>query len=219
MDPHCRTVLTVEPHPLLDAIVFVAEFPQQIGQLSVENKIAQFLRPEAPAPVEAGDEVRSSVRDLLRYGGFKPTGRNKPAAEYLVKAAADGTLRSINPAVDVCNAVSLHSGLPISLIDLDLAHPPLRIAIPTAAAQYVFNSSGQVIRLDGLVCLWDCEGPCANAVKDSQRTKTTSETRRTLTVIWGTYALPGRAAQAAAWYHQLLQTCGATISPTEIALP
>src|SRR6185295_8224828 len=122
------------------------------------------------------DAVRGAVRDLLRHGGYKPTGRGKPASEYLVRAAGEGTLGSINAAVDACNAVSLASGLPISLIDLDLATPPLRIAVASHGAAYVFNASGQEMALDGLLCVHDAAGPCANAVKDSQRTKTHAAT-------------------------------------------
>ena len=131
--------------------------------------------------------IRKDVRDVLRHGGYKPTGRGKPASEYLVKAAAKG-LRSINLAVDACNVVSLHSGLPISVVDLDRAAAPLSVAIADADASYVFNASGQEIRLGGLLCLHDAEGPCANAVKDSQRTKTHDGTTRTLSLVWGAKA-------------------------------
>ncbi len=30
------------------------------------------------------------MRKLLRHGGYKPTGRGKPASEYLVRAAGEG---------------------------------------------------------------------------------------------------------------------------------
>jgi hypothetical protein len=46
-------------------------------------------------------------------------------------------------------------------------------------------------------------------VKDAQRTKTDATTRRTLSLIWGTMALPGRTAQAETWYRVLLETHGA----------
>jgi DNA/RNA-binding domain of Phe-tRNA-synthetase-like protein len=153
--------------------------------------------------------VRKTVRDLLRHGGYKPTGRGKPASEYLIAAAADGSLGSINLAVDACNAVSLHSGLPISVVDLDLARAPFRIGIAKESERYVFNASGQEIDLAGLLCLFDAEGPCGNAVKDSQRTKTHANTRRTLSVVWGTRALPGQTARAVAWYRETLQVAGA----------
>ena len=166
---------------------------------------------DAAAPLESNDDVRLAVRALLRHGGFKPTGRNKPASEYLIKAANDGLLSTINLAVDVCNVVSLHSGLPISVVDIDRAHEPFRVAVAPPDSQYVFNNAGQIIRLDGLLCLFDAAGPCGNAVKDSQRTKTGPETRRTLSLIWGTTALPNRAAGTEAWYHSLLTDCDANV--------
>jgi hypothetical protein len=48
------------------------------------------------------------------------------------------------------------------------------------------------------------------AVKDAQRTKTDAGTTRTFTVIWGSKALPGRAAAAEAWYRELLHRVGTT---------
>src|SRR5205085_7373658 len=121
----------------------------------------------------------------------------------------------INVAVDACNAVSLHSGLPITVVDLDRARAPLRVGLAPAGASYVFNASGQSIDLGGLLCLFDAEGPCGNAVKDAQRTKTGADTRRTLSLIWGSVTLPGRAAQAEGWYRSLLEQLEAT---TESAL-
>ena len=70
---------------------------------------------------DAAEARRKAGRDVLRNGKYKPTGRGKPAAEYLVRAAGEGKLGSINLAVDLCNVVSLHSGLPISVVDLDRA--------------------------------------------------------------------------------------------------
>lgn len=201
--------LALDPHPLLEIAAFTAAFPRRIGELPASEALRRLLSAGAPAPLQADDGVRAAVRDLLRHGGYKPTGRGKPASEYLIRAVAEGALGSINLAVDACNAVSLHSGLPISVVDLDRAKPPLRIGIAPAGARYVFNASGQEIDLAGLVCLFDAEGPCANAVKDAQRTKTNDETTRTLSVIWGTKALGGRAGEAARWYRALLEEAGA----------
>jgi DNA/RNA-binding domain of Phe-tRNA-synthetase-like protein len=202
-------MLTVEPHPLLEIAAFTTTFAVPLGETEVGAAVRALLASaEAPAPLRADDAVRAAVRDMLRHGGYKPTGRGKPSAEYLVRAVTEGALGSINAAVDAGNAVSLHSGLPISVIDLDRARAPLGVAVAPAGARYVFNASGQEIDLGGLVCLHDADGPCANAVKDAQRTKTSPATRRTLSVIWGTRALPGRAAEAAAWYRALLGELG-----------
>lgn len=202
-------MLHVEPHPLLDLQAFTTVFTQPLGQMPSPPELLSLLSLEPEAPLTSSDTVRESVRALLRHGGFKPTGRSKPASEYLLKAVSEKTLGSINLAVDVCNIVSLHSGLPISVVDLDRAREPFRVAIAPPGASYVFNTSGQSIDLAGLLCLFDAEGPCGNAVKDAQRTKTTPETRRTLSLIWGTTALPNRAEQAARWYRALLEQHGA----------
>jgi DNA/RNA-binding domain of Phe-tRNA-synthetase-like protein len=204
------TAVTVEPHPLLDLRAFVTAFPRPLGELPTPPEVLALLAADAPAPLRADDAVRDAVRALLRHGGFKPAGRSKPASEYLVRAAGEGTLGSINAAVDVCNAVSLHSGLPVSVVDLDKARPPFRVAVAPAGASYVFNASGQVIDLAGLLCLFDADDPCGNAVKDAQRTKTDAATRRTLTTIWGSTSLPGRADAATRWYRDLLHALGAT---------
>ena len=165
---------------------------------------------DAQAPLQSDDSVRELVRALLRHGGFKPTGRSKPASEYLLKAVREGALASINFVVDVCNVVSLHSGLPISVVDLDRARAPFRVSVAPSGASYVFNASGQTIDLGGLLCLFDADGPCANAVKDAQRTKTGPPSRRMLSLIWGTVALPERAAQTETWYRALLEQHGAS---------
>ncbi|WP_164017768.1 phenylalanine--tRNA ligase beta subunit-related protein [Pyxidicoccus trucidator] len=204
-------MLTVDPHPSLDTLAFTTAFPAPLGSLPSPEWLVALLKPGASAPFSSDDAVRGTVRDMLRHGGYKPTGRGKPASEYLVRASGDGSLGSINTAVDACNAVSLHSGLPISVVDLDRARAPFRVGIAPAGSQYVFNASGQSIDLEGLLCLFDAEGPCANAVKDAQRTKTNADTRRTLTVLWGAKELGDRTARAFAWYRELLERAGATV--------
>jgi DNA/RNA-binding domain of Phe-tRNA-synthetase-like protein len=203
-------MLTLDPHPLLDLRAFITTFPRPLGDMPSSPELRSLLALDAPAPLHSDDNVREAVRALLRHGGFKPSGRSKPASEYLLKASADNALSSINLAVDACNVVSLHSGLPISVVDLDCTYAPLRIGIAPAGASYVFNASGQTIDLSGLLCLFDAEKPCANAVKDAQRTKTTADTRRTLSLIWGTKALAGHTVQAETWYRSLLEQHGAT---------
>lgn len=201
--------VSLAAHPLLRVAAFTTRFPAPLGELATPDETRALLRDDVPAPLRRTEEVRGAVRDLLRHGGYKPTGRGKPASEYLVRAAAEGALGSINAAVDACNAVSLHSGLPISVVDLARAAPPFRIAVAPAGASYVFNAGGQEIDLGGLLCLWDAHGPCANAVRDAQRTKTQPETMETLSVVWAPAGHESRLGEAAAWYHALLETTGA----------
>ncbi len=203
--------ITFDDHPLLEAGTFTTIFPRPLQDCATPPSVLEFLRAGAAAPLSSDDAVRKAVRDLLRHGGYKPTGRGKPASEYLLGAAAEsGSLASINLAVDACNAVSLHSGLPISVVDLDLAKPPFRVGIAAEGEKYVFNASGQEIDLAGLLCLFDADGPCANAVKDAQRTKTSPGTRRTLSVVWGTRALAARTEKTVDWYRGILRAAGAS---------
>ncbi|MBN1421062.1 MAG: hypothetical protein JXP34_19985 [Planctomycetes bacterium] len=201
--------ISLEPHPLLDASAFTTIFPAPLGETPSPDWLLALLAPDAAAPVARSEGIRAAIRDLLRHGGYKPTGRGKPSSEYLVRAAGEGALGSINAAVDACNAVSLASGLPISVIDPDRAAPPYRIAIAPEDSRYIFNPSGQEIRIDGLIALFDRDGPCANAVKDAQRTKTSGATRRTLSIIWGNRALPHHTERTTAWYREILGRIGA----------
>lgn len=202
--------IQVEPHPLIRAVAFTTDLAAVHPDLSSPAWLVDLLRLDASSPFEHDGRVRASVRDALRIDGYKPTGRGKPASEYLARAADQGVLASINLPVDACNVVSLHSGIPISVIDLDRASPPFRIAVAGQDDAYVFNPSGQSIRLGGLPCLFDAAGPCANAVRDAQRTKTRPATRQTLSVLWGCSPLEDRTAAALAWYLEILQRAGAT---------
>ena len=211
----CAVELVVAPHPLLALRAFVTQFPEPLGRLP-KDAYRDLLAPGARGPVQGSEEVRGPIRDLLRHGGYKPTGRGKPASEYLVRAAAEGKLGPINPAVDVGNAVSLHSGLPISVVDVDRLRAPVRVAVAPPGARYVFNAAGQEIDLEGLLCLFDAEGPCANAVKDSARTKTSDSTTTTLTLVWGASAAANRVDEAVGWAWELLGRVGATVDRVEL---
>ena len=190
--------------------MFVTDFGAPLGASPSPSWLVDLLAVHAPAPVERSEGLRSAVRDMLRHGGYKPTGRGKPASEYLVRTAEEGGIRSINLAVDACNVVSLRSGFPISVVDLDRARAPLRIAIAPTCIKYVFNASGQEIDVTGLVCLCDADGPCANGVKDAERTKTRHETRRTLSIVWGCAGFERELDRAREWYQELLTRAGAT---------
>jgi len=203
-------MLTVEPHPSLVHAAFVTELPGPLGELPSPEWLKALLALDADAPVQRSEELRTAVRDMLRHGGYKPTGRGKPASEYLVRAAGEGQLATINLIVDACNVTSLASGIPISVVDLDRAREPFKLALAPQGTRYVFNNAGQEIDVSGLLCLWDADGPTANAVKDAMRTKTHDGTLRTLSVLWGVQGFEAQLAAATTWYRELLERAGAT---------
>ncbi len=130
--------------------------------------------------------VKEAVRGLLKKGGFKPSGRNKPASEYLAQAAREGRFPSINNLVDVNNLVSLRSGLPISLLNLDVFGTGVILRFGRESERYTFNSAGQEIDLQGLICA--CAGttdmPLGNPVKDSIAGKINEDTKNVVGIIY-----------------------------------
>jgi len=144
----------------------------------------------AGAADTAMDARRAACRNLLRNGRYKPTGRGKPASEYLLRAARQGSFPRVNGPVDANNLVSLKHGIPISLWDLDLAPSDrFEFCLGAAGDSYVFNPSGQVLKLDDLVCGYAVEesgtrAPIVNPVKDSLATKTTPQSRRVAACLY-----------------------------------
>jgi len=199
--------LNVRPHERLELGLLAARCEPDLAS---PEWLRELLAADAPAPIGRDEAVRGAVRDLLRSKTYKPTGRGKPASEYLVRAAEEGKLGSINAAVDLNNVVSLHSGLPISVVDVERLSPPLEVGLAGEGASYVFNASGQEIRVDGLLCLMDAEGPCANAVKDAQRTKTGAQSCELLYLLWGTREISGRTRAALDWLAELAERVGLT---------
>jgi DNA/RNA-binding domain of Phe-tRNA-synthetase-like protein len=104
-------------------------------------------------------------------------------------------------------------------VDVDRLLAPVRVDLAPAGAKYVFNASGQEIDLEGLLCLFDAEGPCANAVKDSARTKTSDATTTTLTLVWGARAAEDLVDEAVGWAWELLGRVNATIDLVEVRPP
>lgn len=122
-------------------------------------------------------EVRKKeIRNLLRTGGYKPSGRNKPAQEYLLRSATHhGSLPDINNAVDLLNLISLQSGIPISLVALNRIGTSLTLRFGEPGESYIFNAGGQELDVKGLICLCKEEDgktiPVGSPVKDSMEAK------------------------------------------------
>ncbi len=133
--------------------------------------------------------VKDAVRDMLRRGGFRPAGRNKPASEYLAQAAREGRFPRINNLVDINNLMSLESGLPISLLDHGALGGHAEVRCGREGEKYIFNSAGQEIDLHGLVCVCRVDGsastPLGNPIKDSMAGKIKEQTTGVVGIIYG----------------------------------
>lgn len=138
-------------------------------------RLRQGLSPEE-------ERFRASVRDVFRNGSYKPTGRGKPASEYLLRTALEGNFPRINSMVDCCNLISIENLLPISIWDVNAAGSErFEFRLGLESESFVFNSSGQAIELKDLIvgCALDQDEssrPIVNAIKDSMGTKTSTST-------------------------------------------
>ena len=165
-----------------------------------------------------GDERRQAIRRLLRSGGFKPSGRNKPAQEYLLRTVVEaGSLPAISNAVDLINLVSLRSGLPISLVSLDRIAGPLVLRVGAEGEKFVFNRTGQELDVAGLlsICAAGPAGsePVATPVKDSMRAKVTEQDHHLLACIYASHDAVS-SAELSRWAEELAtrfqRFCGAS---------
>jgi len=171
----------------------------------------------------AGEEfppagIKEPVRAMLRAGGFKPAGRQKPASEYLAQAAREGRFPSINGPVDCNNLLSLETGLPISLLDADELGGEALVRICRDGERYIFNASGQEMDVSGLLCACSSDGtPLGNPVKDSMRGKLKDGTRRLAGFIYAPLGLysPATLRVVGLRFAELLRDyCGARTADT-----
>lgn len=174
------------PEKLLLGVIHATGLDPLARVDALETRLEQLLVRRSEGLDADEDARRARVRDVFRNGSYKPTGRAKPASEYLVRAAADGTFPRINTLVDACNAASLAWLVPISILDVDRAGTrQFTVRLGREGEAYVFNSAGQVIQLEDLIVGCADDRPVVNAVKDSMGTKTTDETAEVLALVYG----------------------------------
>lgn len=131
---------------------------------------------------------KSAVRDMLRHGKYRPTGRAKPASEYIEREALAGNFPIINVLADINNLVSLETLFPISIVDLVKSESlGFRVRWGKVGESYVFNAAGQVIDLEDLLvaAALPQDRPVASPVKDCQETKTSESTTQAFALVYG----------------------------------
>jgi DNA/RNA-binding domain of Phe-tRNA-synthetase-like protein len=140
-------------------------------------------------------------REAYRRFGVKPS-RHRSSIEGLLRSVPAGGPRSINPLVDLYNAVSLRHMLPCGGEDLAAVRGDMRLTLAAGGESFVPRGSaeespplpGEVVYADdaGIICrAWNW--------REAERTKLTPETTRAVLVI---EALPPRTAG------DLLAACG-----------
>lgn len=219
MAPTLKIHAGLAPGPCLPALVWAEGIAPPVPSTTLPGPLGalvQRARAEGEGLWPPGR--KAGVRALLRHGKYRASGRSKPASEFLLKAALEDRFPPINPPVDVNNFVSLASGLPGTIFDLDRSGETLVLRRGRPGERYVFNTAGQDIDLEDLLLLARPtaeapeEGePCGNPVKDSMATKVASDTRRLVAVLYAPRDEPPEALRGwAAEYARLLSLwCGA----------
>jgi DNA/RNA-binding domain of Phe-tRNA-synthetase-like protein len=153
---------------------------------------APLLAPDYELP----EATRKVVRGALKAGGFSPTGRSKPASEYLLGDLRErGGFNHISGPVDVNNVVSLETMLPISLLDGDKLGGSITIRVGAEGEGYVFNNSGQWLDVKRCIVVCGADGtPLGTPVKDSMAGKVFDGCTHFLAVIYGAAGLYGHDA-------------------------
>jgi DNA/RNA-binding domain of Phe-tRNA-synthetase-like protein len=124
---------------------------------------------------------------MLRNGKYKPTGRGKPASEYLINYfIKNKEFPFINNIVDINNYISFSTQLPISTFDSDKCDNQITIRHGVSGEKYIFNNSGQEIDLEDLLLVSDSNKALGNPVKDSMKTKISNTTKNIFATIYST---------------------------------
>lgn len=205
---------SLDPTPVLPALIWAEGIEPPAATAAPPEPLSELLdRVRATGETFVQEEMRRRVRGMLRFGTYKPSGRSKPASEFLLRAALADAFPLVNGPVDVNNLVSLESGLPGSIFDAALSGRHLTIRRGLPGESYVFNPSGQTIDLQHLllVCRRTDDGwrPCGNPVKDSMATKIRAGTNDVVAVLYAPADEPVRSVERwAARYAELLERLG-----------
>jgi DNA/RNA-binding domain of Phe-tRNA-synthetase-like protein len=151
---------------------------------AIRHDIAAQLQEDFVYP----DHLQKGIRGLLKSFGFHPSGRNRPASEFLFKDLQNRKeFNAINNVVDINNHLSLKYHLPISVLDLDKAGHSLCLRVGLDHEEYVFNREGQVLSLKKLLLVarqGNDLSPIGSPVKDSQATKVFTETKNIIGFVY-----------------------------------
>ncbi len=144
------------------------------------------------------DPTFRAYRDFYWRIGIDPT-KVRPSSEALVRRILQGKeLPSINPLVDTFNLVSALTGITFSAFDLDKISGAVRMSWSRAGERFVGIGTGEIELTGRELVLRDDSGPISiYPYRDSERTKTSLQTRNVLLVLCGVPGLP---------FHKLVET-------------
>lgn len=175
---------------ILEAFNVAVKASSQAYKGLVEDEVKPF----AASDYIYSDKMQKGVRSLLKTWGYHPSGRSRPASEFLFKDLQNrGSFNFINNIVDINNHVSLMTNLPISVFDMEKSGTQLCLRVGGDDEEYVFNREGQVLSLKKLLVVAKQSGePIGSPVKDCQATKVFEPTKSIVFVVYSSSTLTSK---------------------------
>jgi DNA/RNA-binding domain of Phe-tRNA-synthetase-like protein len=212
---------------------FLANFPTVVGgaafalnidNLSNETAAEGLLRAQeeavrasfASTPLSSHPHV-SAWRSAFSSFGVKPTQYRSAIEALLRHVTKKGSVPHINKLVDLCNYVSMKHVLPVAAYDLDHISGPVMVSLargdepflPLYGKEVEYPNPGEVVFTDD-------EGALSRrwTWRQSDRAKSTPETRNALLTIEGVNGITLAAVEAAMEELASLVTefCGGQVS-------
>jgi DNA/RNA-binding domain of Phe-tRNA-synthetase-like protein len=191
-----KVTYQIDDPRLAIAIVEVIGGTVRAASDQLRSEAAAVSAPLLAPAYELPEATRKAVRGALKAGGYSPTGRGKPASEYLLGDLRErGAFHHISGPVDVNNVVSLETMLPISLLDGSKLGCSATIRIGQEGVGYVFNPAGQWLDVKRCIVVAGSDGaPLGTPVKDSMAGKVFDGCTHFVGVIYGASELYDRDA-------------------------
>lgn len=170
--------------------VSIQEENQEL-QREIQARIQSILHTIA----ETGNylpERMLSVRSLLKKTRIDAT-RYRPSSESLLRRLRKGEkFPSVNPAVDINNLCSLKFLLPMGIYDRKtLEGEKITVRLGEKGEGYI-SVSNQWVMKEGKLLLSDDKGPFGSPTMDSKRTSVSTDTTRTVSIIYCPRTIPVR---------------------------
>ena len=174
--------------------IVVTDSPQGFRKL-VDELVHDLLKKSEMI----SQDVQKEIRNMMRIDGFSPTGRNRPASEFLLRELAEYRhFKFINVVVDINNYLSIKTKLPMSIFDTGKLQGALVVRTGDPGEGYVFNNEGQILDVKRLIVC--CEElpdytsiPFGSPVKDSMHTKIFTGCTDLVAVIYSNPAVYSQA--------------------------
>ena len=132
-------------------------------------------------------------REIFKATGTNPS-RYRPSAEALYRRVKkQNYLTPIHSAIDLNNFFSLLYEVPIGIYDSKNIHGDVTIKIGEAHESYQ-GLNGRVNSMENMITSSDEEGPFGSPYVDSERTKTTENTKQALQIVYLQTSTPEKQA-------------------------